>query len=140
MTTYVSWFNRVIGLMAGKGITLKGVTYHAYPIRVCKCGAVFSEGRCPKCDKGTDWRKTACTKDNCGSKNAFVFQSKEDPDVFFTFCQKCGKYDVSKGIPPKLSKYVPNTPPVIGSKTKPTPEEIAAYEKQMAEATKAVKS
>lgn len=119
MTTYESFFNKVENLMSGKGITIKGVTYHAYPVRECKCGAVFSDGRCPECDKTADWRKTACTKEDCGSKNTFVFQAEEDPDVFFTFCQKCKKYGIGKGLPPKPVKYVSNFPPLLGSKTKP---------------------
>ncbi len=143
MSTYVSWFNRVINLMNkmnGKGITLKGVTYHAYPIRVCKCGAVFGDGHCPKCGVGVDWRKAACTKSPCTSKNAFVFKAVEDSNVYFTFCQKCGKFGVSEGLPDAIIRFVSNAPPSVGSKTKPTPEQIEVYKKQMAEAAKAVKS
>jgi len=114
--------------MAGKGITLKGVTYHAYPIRVCKCGAIFSDGLCPECDKTADWRKTDCKK-GCKSRNAFVFQTEEDPNVFFVFCQKCNKFDVVDKLPELPARFVSNAPPAIGSKTKPTPEEIAEYKK-----------
>ena len=141
-TTYESFFTRVKNLMSGKGITIKGVTYHAYPIRVCgKCGSIFSDGRCPKpdCNNTADWRKAACTKSPCKSHNAFVFQANEDPNVFFTFCQKCGKYGVGNGLPDAIVKYVSNAPPAIGSKTKPTPEQIEAYKKQAAETAKAVK-
>jgi len=101
---------------------------------------VFSDGHCPECGKGTDWRKTKCTKSPCHSNNTFVFQAVEDPSMFFTFCQKCGKFDVSKGMPDAVVRYVSNAPPAIGSKTKPTPEQIEAYKKQMAEAAKSVKS
>lgn len=123
-TVYVSWFNKLINLMVGKGITRNDVTLHAYPIRVCKCGAVFGDGRCPKCNNGVDWRKTDCEKPGCKSRNAFVFQTKEDPDVFFVFCQKCGKFEVVSGLPKPPTKFVSNGPPPLGSKTKPTKEEI----------------
>jgi hypothetical protein len=120
MTTYVSWFNKLIGGMANVGIAVKGVLYHAYPIRVCaKCGAVFNNGRCPSCDKTADWRTATCTKSACKSHNAFVFQTREDPDVFFIFCKKCNKFDLVRGLPKKPVKYTSNVPPPIGSKTKP---------------------
>lgn len=132
-TTYESFFTRVKNLMSGKGITMKGVTYHAFPIRVCnKCGSIFSEGRCPKtgCNNTADWRKAVCTKSICKSHNAFVFQAKEDPKVFFTFCQKCGKFGIGEGLPEIPSRYTPNVPPPIGSKTKPTQEEIDKHLKK----------
>ena len=120
MTTYVSWFTRITDGMANKGITIQGVTYHAYPIRVCsKCGAIFSDGPCPECDKTADWRKTDCRKDGCKSHNSFVFQTEEDPDVFFIFCKKCNKFDIVKGLPKPPVKFVSNFPPPLGSKTKP---------------------
>jgi hypothetical protein len=59
--------------------------------------------------------------------------------VYFTFCQKCGKFEVSEGLPDAIVRFVSNAPPSVGSKTKPTPEQIEAYKKQMAEAAKAVK-
>jgi len=137
---YESWFTKKVNGMADKGITIKGVTYHGYPIRVCKCGAIFSDGRCPECGNGADWRKAACTKSPCNSHNAFVFQANEDPDVFFVLCQKCNKFTVVDKLPELPTRFVSNIPPTIGSKTKPTPEQIEAYKKQMAEAAKASKS
>lgn len=132
---YESWFTKNVNGMADKGITIKGVTYHGYPIRQCKCGAVFSDGPCPECDKGVDWRKTTCTKTGpkgkCNSHNAFVFQTNEDPNVFFVFCKKCNKFSIEKGLPDPPAKFVSNVPPPIGSKTKPTPEEIAKVTKDL---------
>ena len=133
---YESFFTKVKNLMSdiGKGITIQGVTYHAHPTRYCtKCKIVFSDGRCPnpKCDNTADWSKTVCTKEGCGSRNTFVFQAKEDPNVFFTFCQKCKKYDIGEGLPTLLTKFVSNVPPPIGSKTKPSQEEIDRVTKDL---------
>jgi hypothetical protein len=127
--TYESWFTKKVNGMANTGITIKGITYHGYPVRVCKCGAIFSDGLCPECDRTADWRKTDCKKDGCKSRNAFVFQTNEDPDVFFIFCQKCNKFDIVDKLPASPAKFVSNAPPIIGSKTKPTPEQIEAYKK-----------
>jgi hypothetical protein len=120
MTTYVSWFNKLIDGMANVGIRVKGILYHAHPTRFCTvCKVAFSDGKCPKCDKSVDWRKATCLKAGCKSNNAFVFQTKEDPEVFFIFCKKCNKWGIVKGIPPLPVRYVSNVPPPIGSKTKP---------------------
>ena len=126
---YESWFKKLINLMSGKGIVRNDTTLHAHPIRVCKCGVVFGDGHCPKCDSKADWRKTDCRKPGCKSHNAFVFVANEDSETFFIFCQKCNKFDVVDKLPELPVRFVSNVPPVIGSKTKPTPEEIAEYKK-----------
>ena len=121
---YESWFKKLINLMSGKGIVRNDTTLHAHPIRVCKCGVVFGDGHCPKCDSKADWRKTDCRKPGCKSHNAFVFGVNEDSEVFFIFCQKCNKFDLVTGLPELPVRFVSNTPPPLGSKTKPTKEEI----------------
>jgi hypothetical protein len=78
-----------------------------------------------------DWRKTDCRKKDCESHNAFVFQTNEDPEAFFIFCRKCGKFDLVTGLPKLPVRFVSNVPPPIGSKTKPTPEEIAKVMKDL---------
>ena len=129
---YESWFTKKVNGMANIGILVKGILYHGHPTRYCtECKIAFSDGRCPKCGKSVDWRKATCQKVGCGSKNGFVFQTKENPNVFFVFCKKCNKWSIVEGIPPLPTSYVSNVPPPIGSKTKPTPEEIAKVMKDL---------
>lgn len=130
MTQYISWFNKIRMGMSIKGLTVKGILHHAYPVRECpKCGAVFGDGYCPTCDSSAAWRQTNCLKSKCGSINAFVFQSDVDEYEFFIFCQKCNKWELVQGLPDKPIRSSrrsnapvdmgENEPPPIGSLTKP---------------------
>ena len=70
---YESWFNTTRN-SAVRGIEIKGSVHKLSPIS-------------SKSRKG--WKKCDCLR--CKSKNAFLFRSHTDGNVYMSFCQKCKK-------------------------------------------------
>ncbi len=131
------WFVRARRYMSVVGLTVNGILHKAAPIRECpKCGEVWTDGLCPNngCDSTAGWRQTNCQTPGCESISAVVFRSTRDRMEFFILCERCGKFKLVQGMPPKPERKKAvkkaaqesrsisideNEPPAIGSLEKP---------------------
>lgn len=129
------WFVRARRYMSVVGLTVNGILHKAAPVRECpKCGEVWTDGLCPNCDATAGWRQTNCQTSGCESISAVVFRSERDRFDFFIMCQRCGKFKLVHGMPPKPERKKTvkkpaqemrsmdideNEPPALGSLEKP---------------------